>query len=937
MPMLRRLARLSLLALTALTLAQPSLAAGTPGTAPPLQAAAAFTRGEPLPAWALPFADLPTTQRTDPLVIRVAETQIRLGSEHGVEYLVSRALQVNDASALSQVGQYPLYFVPAYQRVRLHAVRLLRGGQVLDRTASANLRFLDREHSLEQGIYSGMVTAVLLLDDVRVGDTLHLVYTLQGRNPVLGSHYSHSLAWDHGDPVELRRATLIAPRERRIAWALHGDHRPANLKPQELSAPDAPVRVLRFEERSLAAVDEEPSTPDHFLAARFLQLTEHADWNSVARWAAALFPADAPLPPEMQPLLAQWREITDPMQRAGAALRWVQEEIRYFSVSLGESSHRPSSPAEVLQRRYGDCKDKTLLLVSLLRALGLEADPALVASNSPKLPQRLLPHPDAFDHVVAQLRLGGRSYWLDPTRLGQRGRLDRLGVHEGATALVVHPDTRGLTELHSADPLGLATQELDERFTVLELGGAGRLQMRYTWHGTNAELMRLAFARMSGEQRRRQVMGGYDRRYPGIRLLDEPTLHDDTEGNRFSVQANFEVPAMTRLQDGRWLLRFYADPVANAVRLPENFERRFPAIVASVPTQARYRVSVQWPDSVSVLRPADTLRVPSDFFVAEVQRSFRANLAELQMEVAPRQAELRPAQLPQLAEDLRRLERAVGGVVLVEADAVKRDGFLGIGRRGMADSTAARLDRQIVRNTWAIDGGQLSGDELAEALCDRAEARAERGQAAAGLADAERAAREAPELGRAHACLGQLLFANGRFRDAVVPLTKALTLGHEAAGLLYQRGHARFYAGDYVLAAQDFGKAAALHARRPRGEQAAHAQLWQAWALKRAGLPLPADWAQTQAEPWPRKGLAVAAGTLAPEHLISELKGQLHGDALQLALAEAWFHLGQHYRASGDGGRARQAFENARSQALPVALEHLAAGFELAAAAPASH
>jgi len=62
-----------------------------------------------------------------------------------------------------------------------------------------------------------------------------------------------------------------------------------------------------------------------------------------------------------------------------------------------------------VQRRYGDCKDKTYLLVSLLRAVGIEADPMLVSLTTPKTPARLLPTPDAFDHVVAQARINGRT------------------------------------------------------------------------------------------------------------------------------------------------------------------------------------------------------------------------------------------------------------------------------------------------------------------------------------------------------------------------------------------------------------------------------------------------------------------------------------------------------------------------------------------------
>lgn len=937
-PVVRRPSRLAFAAtLLAVASAAASVPVATPTPPPSLggssaaDAQAAFTRGEPLPGWALPFASVPPTTRRDPVVLRVAETQIHLGDDGDVAYLVQRALQVNDAAALSQIGQYPLYFVPQYQRIRLHAVRLLREGRTLDRTADVTVRLLDREQALERGIYSGMVTAMLVLDDVRVGDTLHLVYTLQGQNPVLGGRYSHAVAWDHAEPVELRRATLIAPRDRRIDWRLHGDNGRATVRPETLSAAGDPVTRLRFEERGIDALDEEPGVPDHHLAARFLQLTEFADWNEVARWATGLFPA-APLPEALQPLAARLRAIDDPGERAAQALRWVQEEIRYLSVSLGESSHRPSPPEQVLQRRYGDCKDKTQLLVTLLRAVGLDADAVLVASSTPKLPQRLLPHPDAFDHVVARVRIGGRVHYLDPTRLAQRGPLERLGVQEGASALVVREDTATLVELHSADPLGLASQSLDEEFRVEQLGGGGRLRMRQTWNGTHAELMRLALARMGPEARRRQVLAGYDRRYPGIRLEGEPRVVDEADANRLTMEADFEVPALTKLQDGQWTLRFYPDTVAAAIRLPEQFQRRSPVTVASVPTQARYHATVHWPAAVSMSRPAQTLRVPSPYFIGEVQRSVRGEVAEVQVQLAPRQAEVTPEQLPRLAQDLQRLQQAVGGVIALDAEAARSTGFLGFGRRSERERTQVLLDRQIERNTAAIEGGQLAEEELADALCERAEAQAERGRADPGLADARRAVEAAPVHGRAHACLGQLLFAVGRFAEAVPAYTRAVSLGEDAAQTLMRRGHARFYAGEHAAAAQDFRKAAALLRTHDAG-QATHAELWQAWALRRAGLPLPdVDTAAADAD-WPRSALALARGALQPEQLLDRLRGRLDGDALQRALGEAWFHLGQHYRIAGDAARARQAFENARSQGLPVAVETLAAGFELAAAA----
>ncbi|MDV7401596.1 DUF3857 domain-containing protein, partial [Arthrospira platensis SPKY1] len=99
-------------------------------------------------------------------------------------YLVNRAEQAREAGALGVIGQPQLAFNPQHQRLLLHRVHLVRGDEVIDHTPTVRVRFLQRETELEQGVYSGVITAALLLEDVRVGDTLHLVYSVEGDNPV---------------------------------------------------------------------------------------------------------------------------------------------------------------------------------------------------------------------------------------------------------------------------------------------------------------------------------------------------------------------------------------------------------------------------------------------------------------------------------------------------------------------------------------------------------------------------------------------------------------------------------------------------------------------------------------------------------------------------------------------------------------------------------
>lgn len=915
----------------ALTVAQAQVPDSA--AAPPVKeiqlTAGAFAREPELPSWSLPLAEVPATTRRNPVVLRLAETQMSVTTVPA--YLIHRAVQVNDTSSLAAIGQFTIQFVPQYQKLRLHRVQLERNSVLLDRMQQVQLRFLERETGLEGGLYSGAVTAVLLLDDVRVGDTLRIVYSVSGQNPVFGDTFSDSGSWDQIEPTELRRLTMLSPVDRRLEWRMHGDFRSDRVRPRE-TVRDG-TRVLLFEERGIDGLDLETHIPSDYVSARFIQFTGYADWNHVARWATGLFPAKPAIPAELQPVLDRLRAIPEASLRAAAALQWVQDEVRYFSVSLGESSHRPYAPEQVVQRRYGDCKDKTYLLVTMLRALDIEATPVLVSLRAPAIPAKLLPTPDVFDHVIAQVRIDGKVYYLDATRLGQRGPLARMGLTlEGARGLLVREDSAELITVASPDALELATTEVREVFTLGSFDGDARLESRRVWNGATAEFLRVVYGRLSPEQRRAQAGVDYERRYPGITLDGEPRVIDEPEMNRFVTETTFRVPKPAREFEGSWALRFFPTNLQGAISLPQKINRQFPAQVALLPYQAQYQLVVNWPENVSMILDPSTQRVDSDFFGLQVQRSFRGNVATVSVNYTARADALPAKDLPRLMQDLQRLDRTLGGAVVVDRAAIKNTGLFGLGKTSVQQSMQARLAAELRRLNATLEERRLQGDDLAEALCRRAETLADSGMAAEGLNDAREAVRIAPALARAWECRGNVQFAIGEFERAIPDYTRSLGLGGDSFASYYRRGHARFYAAQYDAAAADFARAA--EARQGDDESdGLYARLWQVWSLQRAGRPLGTELQALAGRDvrgaWPRPALAMLVGALSPEQVIADVQNK-KGDERELTLAEAWFYVGQHHRAKGDMGQARAAFEKARGQGITMYIEHVAAGFELA-------
>src|SRR6185436_12032022 len=232
--------------------------------------------------------------------------------------------------------------------------------------------------------------------------------------------------------------------------------------------PMGEVTEYTWERTNAPATELEPDGSVPTDGVPELHLSEFKDWAEVAAWAAPLYRATPT--PALQRLVESWRQASaEPEGQLLAAVRFVQDEIRYLGIEKGAHSHLPHSPAQVLEKRYGDCKDKALLLATALNALGFEAHPALVNSTlSVRLPE-LLPSPFSFDHVITQVKAQGKTYWFDSTASLQRGGLAQHVNPEFGHALVVGPDeAKAATKLEEM-PLELPAEPLKlvkELYTV---------------------------------------------------------------------------------------------------------------------------------------------------------------------------------------------------------------------------------------------------------------------------------------------------------------------------------------------------------------------------------------------------------------------------------------------------------------------------------------
>ena len=123
----------------------------------------------------------------------------------------------------------------------------------------------------------------------------------------------------------------------------------------------------------------------------------------------------------------------------------VATGVRSVFLDLGLGGYEPNDASVVLSNRYGDTRDKTVLLVSMLRAAGVEAWPAAVASRP--VPADIaaaldgVPTLSAMDHLFVAVRDGEGYMFLDP--LIDDAPYGYLRWGRGNTALLVRDDGSG--------------------------------------------------------------------------------------------------------------------------------------------------------------------------------------------------------------------------------------------------------------------------------------------------------------------------------------------------------------------------------------------------------------------------------------------------------------------------------------------------------------
>ena len=156
------------------------------------------------------------------------------------------------------------------------------------------------------------------------------------------------------------------------------------------------------------------------------------------------------------------------------------------------------------------------------------------------------PSPFAFNHVIVQVKLGGRTFWLDPTISSQRGGLGSYYDPPYARALVVREGAGALEKIPQPSASSGSTS-VNELYT-LSYGAPATYSVTTIYSGANADEMRSNLAGDSLEELGRRALNYYANEMPSIRAEGLPEVRDDEVANTVTISERYIIDSFWRGQ-----------------------------------------------------------------------------------------------------------------------------------------------------------------------------------------------------------------------------------------------------------------------------------------------------------------------------------------------------------------------------------------------------
>jgi len=465
---------------------------------PPPMPAVAQADAKNIARIAPPLATLVKQFKHDPNAeaeVILRNTQITIDANyfsHSVSYV---AVYINSDEAVRDYSQISISFNSFYEDITLEYANVRTPEGDMD---SIKPDATQIQNPSDENFYQDRKDLLFSLPNVRKGSIIEFQYRYTDTKKIVPNEWfdSFSMNWWEGraagqgmrsDAIANTELSITAPKQLTL---FSNDLNDAHITRTRQEKND--MQILTWKGKNLPKVVLQDSMPRDEHRTAQLRASTMGSWQQIAKWANQLSTPHVVTDANLEKLIHEIsKKAITPDEKVKAVYQALQEKVRYVFAHVGRGGYEPHNAFEVLTNGYGDCKDQTILAVTMLRKLGIKAEPALVITRARGIPEMKITSV-SFDHMIVHIpaQAGLTEIWMDTS--GDKGLFPGFSIGlEGQPSLIVNDATQDIVTIPelSSDKhfahLDLTFDKFDGKNTeadfTLKLGGEFEQRLRGMW------------------------------------------------------------------------------------------------------------------------------------------------------------------------------------------------------------------------------------------------------------------------------------------------------------------------------------------------------------------------------------------------------------------------------------------------------------------------
>lgn len=565
------------------------------------------------------------------------DEEIEYMEESGKRYLLKHEVyRARTEAGAKQIEEDVASYRKGKQRICLVLARTILpdGSRQEVRPNAAILQTPQRE--ADKNIYQDREELRLIFPNVKAGSVTEFIILIEEDQFRLPGEFSSRVTWTRGWPLLRMRSFADLPDS--YAKRLKLQSTGFGVPEAAVTEPEPGRKRYLWETRNVPAVKYEESGALIAETGPVIYMTTLPDWNAFAQWYDGELKKTGGLSPKLTALADEWTKgVKDPAAIQKILLEKVANDVRYTGLSFGDSDLRPHTCEEVWDNQYGDCKDKSNLLVSLLRYKGIDASLVLLNTDHSGTVEKRSPDFRDFDHAIVAIGKTPADFvFCDPTIGGcipgmispSSGDRDVLAIQDGKAVWTKTPPA----------PAGL----LDYKFD-LTLAPSGELSgwMTLRTSGYYGVTYNNLFRDLDKNESRSRVADIVDNFYPGAEAVDFEIHRNRAEGPPFELRVFFLVN-VARQNDGLSAALAFPHDKNFFVDVGENVKRRTSFFQWT--DQIRVDATVHLPPGWTPSPAPEPFQVQSNPFAAKARWEGTGDSCRAILDLSSRQAVIPAAQ-----------------------------------------------------------------------------------------------------------------------------------------------------------------------------------------------------------------------------------------------------------------------------------------------------